>query len=243
MRLCFTCRLRKSKGFQIYYCATSMLLRTLLLLLLCLHIAYIDRSKSQPLQTTSIFPMVLKFRTRQNSLNRVLLASPTLRKYYRSTGISFNLRNNPQTSSTIPFSALLEPATNYPMQRMRVVIQPLHRVSFFIDIFDNNYITVGHLMSMIHQFLRQPISWKEWNYLSRRDQDRVTRVFFERCWLSSHPSYDVRQGVRRIDLLCSYIYFCGLVPDKARKGTWTLILGKVWCAYFVLYSQTGSRLS
>lgn len=187
---------------------------------------------SLPFPTT---PMSLKLRAHKSSINPVLTASSTFRKYYRSTGICFNLRNSPQTTYMIPFSILLESATLSPVREMRIIIHPLHRVRLVVDLRDVNYITVGHLMSMVHQYLRQCVTWKEWGNLSVYEQNRVAGAFFDRCGLSSHPSYDVRRGVRRIDLLCSDIYFCGLVPDKARKGTWKMILGRPWCVSFSVF--------
>ncbi|KAH8112083.1 hypothetical protein DFH11DRAFT_536959 [Phellopilus nigrolimitatus] len=191
------------------------------------HNSFSPRNRNQKTANRAVHPQWPR-----NSLNYAL-ASRYIYHPHKGAEIRWDLRNDPYNPplrcafppfARISQSVFHEPATYFPMRFVRIKLQPSPTVSFYIDVHDDAYVTVGHVLEAVYRVLREPLSESQWGRLSDVSRCRVWTAFHERCSKASHPDYESYKGMKKIDLLGNKTLFQGLETSNEGPYTWNLNL-------------------
>ena len=130
----------------------------------------------------------------------------------------------------IPPYILAEPATHPPTTRLVITSERIPQWPILLDYYaatrSTAYspstlppITLGDVLTAIHEAMQTQITHKEWAELSDREEIAVGKAYAKRYKLV--PGYESRvaaDGVRRVDYLLKKVLFAGLARKSGDQG-------------------------
>ncbi|KAI5828004.1 hypothetical protein K523DRAFT_308126 [Schizophyllum commune Tattone D] len=157
---------------------------------------------------------------------------PILARDKQLPPLRFDLRRRPRHITDahrhhLPSALLAEPATNPPIAALTVASSRLPW-AFRIEgatrseRYDAAYVSVRDVLDGLYAAMRAPVGERE--YKAYADRRGVRHAFAERCRVSSRPAEEKAQGLRRVDLLTTRIWFAGL--ERGEGGVWNLRLAE-----------------
>ncbi|PPQ70395.1 hypothetical protein CVT24_013133 [Panaeolus cyanescens] len=155
-------------------------------------------------------------------------ANPTLSRH--TTGIVWDLRESPDSARRL--ANLDESLTAKDLSQF-ATSPPCILLHITSDLFHGNRpiearrlqgVTIGDVVSAIHDALHQPVRRDEWDNLSEPQRKRISDVFDQRCRMSFDREETYARGILRIDCLQHTTWFAGLSNSLEIDSTCILTL-------------------
>jgi len=148
-----------------------------------------------------------------------VFANPAVRKD-DSCPLLWDLRDPPTTAARLLPPTQKQTSANgfKPLQSQYATSPPVTALRIYCDLLLHEWInarnkqgvTVRDVLEAIHQVARAPLTVQEWDALSFKQQERMSRVFEARWRGAVNPEKEKNGGIRRVDCLLQCTRFAGL---------------------------------
>jgi len=150
---------------------------------------------------------------------------------------------DPPSSAAQPVSSIHKhktPNTKYQLPHAQfATTPPVTALQITCDIFPYQWriearnkqgVTVRDVLTAIYNVAHAPLRTEEWDGLTHKQRERISRVYDIRWKGAAHPDKERRAGVRRVDCLLHYTRFAGISmePDRDFACIMTLSRNLKW---------------